>query len=376
MHYRRFGRTDWSISVFSLGLMRCLANPAQLRDTLAAALAAGVNHLETARSYGESERYLGTALHQLGADRKALRITSKLVPTADGAAFRRDLDVSLERLGLDYLDGLAIHGINTEAHLADTLAPGGCLEVAEQARAEGQVGAIGFSTHGDLELVQRAIATDRFAFVCLHYYYFNPRLAPAIAAAAERDMGVFIISPADKGGLLYRPAPQLMEDCAPFEPLGLTYRWLLSDPRITTLSMGPAHPGELAAPLAWAEATAPLTAAETAALDRLAALRGERLGTSACSQCHACLPCPEAIRIPEVLRLRNLAVGHGMTEYGEYRYRMFENAGHWFPGRRGDRCSDCGDCLPRCPEELDIPTLLRETHERLRGPARRRLWGD
>ncbi|MEM9980776.1 MAG: 4Fe-4S dicluster domain-containing protein, partial [Cyanobacteria bacterium P01_D01_bin.2] len=94
-----------------------------------------------------------------------------------------------------------------------------------------------------------------------------------------------------------------------------------------------------------------------------------------CTQCYQCLPCPEAINIPEMLRLRNLAVAYDMTAFGEYRYAMFEHAGHWFPGRKGKRCTDCGDCLPRCPENLDIPTLVRDTHKRLNGPERRRLWG-
>ncbi|MEO0928982.1 MAG: 4Fe-4S dicluster domain-containing protein, partial [Cyanobacteria bacterium J06643_13] len=93
-------------------------------------------------------------------------------------------------------------------------------------------------------------------------------------------------------------------------------------------------------------------------------------------QCYECLPCPEQINIPEVLRLRNLAVAYDMSDYGQYRYGMLENAGHWFPGMKGNKCTDCGDCLPRCPENLDIPNLLRDTHQSLKGKQRRRLWSD
>lgn len=79
------------------------------------------------------------------------------------------------------------------------------------------------------------------------------------------------------------------------------------------------------------------------------------------------MPCPEKINIPEVLRLRNLTIAYNMQEYGKYRYQMFENAGHWFPGMKANKCTQCGDCLPRCPEKLDIPQLLSDTHDRLNG---------
>ncbi|PZV03761.1 MAG: oxidoreductase [Leptolyngbya sp.] len=374
MQYRRFGRTNLNLSVLSLGTMRALASEEVFRDTLSAGLALGINHIETAQGYGTSERWLGAFLKTAGLDN--LVITTKITPQPDAATMAQRLEESLERLGLTHIHCLAIHGLNTPEHLASVSDPQGCMAAVRRFQAEGKIGYVGFSTHGSREVVEGAIATDQFDFVNLHYYYFFQRHAPMLDLAIERDMGIFIISPGDKGGMLYSPPAQLEEICAPFSPLELTYRWLLADPRITTLSTGPAVPAELEPLEFLGDRTQPLTAEELAALERLSAQESAALGSDRCAQCYDCLPCPEAIHIPEVLRLRNLTVAYDMQAFGTYRYRMFENAGHWFPGRKANRCTDCGDCLPRCPEKLDIPTLLRDAHDRLQGPARRRLWGD
>ncbi len=368
---RRFGKTELRLSVFSLGTMR-FASAAAANDVLTAAADQGINHVETAPAYGHSERYIGQALSAQARDR--LVITSKLTPTLTGDQIDRAIDDSLAQLGVDYLDCLAIHGINTAAHLEWVQVH--MLAAIARAQTDGRIRHLGFSTHGPLDVIQAAIATQAFAFVNLHYSYFFQRNAPAIEQAHRQDMGIFIISPADKAGMLYTPPARLEELCAPFDPLLLNYRWLLSDPRITTLSLGPAIPAELDWPLMVAGNDGPLSVAEQQAINRLDQSQQEELGSDRCAQCHECLPCPEVINIPEVLRLRNLAVAYGMSDFGQYRYGMFEKAGHWFPGRRGDRCTDCGDCLPRCPEQLDIPALLRDTHQRLRGKPRRRLWED
>lgn len=375
MRYRRFGKTNLWLSVFSLGTMRYLASEEIAEQTILQAVQLGVNHFETAQAYGSSEQYLGRALKQLGQSRNPLYVTTKLVPTPNADAMERAIDQSLATLQLDAIDCLAIHGLNTQEHLEWVEKPDGCMRAIDRALADGRIRHVGFSTHAPLELILRAIATERFEFVSLHYYYFFQRHHPAIELAHQHDLGIFIISPADKGGQLFNPPAALVDVCRPYSPLELTYRFLLSDLRITTLSLGAATPDELMLPLQLADQDQPLDSAEIAALHRLQTHQDTVLGSEQCRQCYQCLPCPEQIHIPEVLRLRNLATAFDMTSYATYRYGMFENAGHWFPGNKANRCTECGDCLPRCPEQLNIPALLTNAHERLNGPPRRRLWG-
>ncbi|MBD2082035.1 aldo/keto reductase [Leptolyngbya sp. FACHB-17] len=366
MQYRRFGQTNLFYSMFSLGTMRCLSSPQVMEQTVQRAIEFGINHIETARGYGKSEEFLGMALQAVARD--SLFLTTKLPPSLDAAQTARLIDESLERLQVSSINSIAIHGLNTWEHLDWVKAETGCMKAIQEAIADGRVRHIGFSTHGSLDLILATIETSLFEFVNLHYSFFFQRNAPAIELAHQKDMGVFIISPADKAGMLHTPPQTLIDLCAPFSPLELNYRFLLSDSRITTLSVGAAKPEELDLP----DLEKDLSIEE--AIDRLQARTA--IDLNQCSQCYQCLPCPESIHIPEVLRLRNLATAYDMTGFGEYRYRMFENAGHWFPGNKANRCTDCGDCLPRCPEELDIPKLLRETHDRLNGNPGRRLWQD
>ncbi len=370
MEYRRFGRSELQISVLSCGTMRCLDSQTAMTETIDQALHQGINHLETASGYGDSERFLGQTLQDLQPNRDSYILTTKIPPTPDAESFEKTLITCFENLQIDRLDCLALHGINTPEHLTWLQNPTGCMAVVRQFVSAGKINHVGFSTHGSLDLIQATIATGYFDFINLHYGIFLQHNQPAIAQATDRDMGIFIISPGDKGGMLYTPPAQLERLCAPLTPLATNYRFLLSDPRIHTLSVGPANPTEWQQPIA----SIPAHPEESQIFDRLALAQTEALGLDQCSQCYKCLPCPEEIHIPEVLRLRNLTLAYDMDAFGKYRYGMFENAGHWFPGNKANRCNDCGDCLPRCPETLDIPTLLRDTHDRLAGKSRRRLW--
>lgn len=360
--------------------MRALGSPEQMETVLRAALAAGINHLETAPAYGPAESFLGQALSALAAEglrpEGGWRITSKLLPGTELDAAQQQLRAILSRLGVGQLTTLAVHGLNTTEHL-DWATQGPGAELLAWALGEGLVGQVGFSSHGSPELIEAALATGRFTACSLHLHLFDQTRLTLARAALDSGIGVLAISPADKGGRLYDPSPELLADCAPFHPLELAYRFLL-DQGVSTLSLGAEQPDDLAWAIALATPTtqhAWLQPDHHQALARLAASGRKRLGAERCGQCRACLPCPNDVPIPELLRLRNLAVGHGMTTFAEERYNLIGRAGHWWEAINASACGRCGACLPRCPLELPIPDLLDDTHSRLAAAPRRRLWG-
>ncbi|MEM9275603.1 MAG: aldo/keto reductase, partial [Cyanobacteria bacterium P01_F01_bin.143] len=194
MQYRRFGRTELQMPIFSCGGMRYQhtwqdipaseipeANQRNLEATIMRSLELGINHIETARAYGTSEVQLGKLLPKL--PREKFIMQTKVGPNKNPKEFRRRFNQSLRFLGLEYVDLLGIHGINNQETFDDTLRSGGCLGVARQLQREGKVRFVGFSTHGSTEIITKAINTGEFDYVNLHWYYINQTNWPAIEAA-------------------------------------------------------------------------------------------------------------------------------------------------------------------------------------------------
>ena len=374
MEYRRFGKTEESISVITLGGMRFKKGLDSPRNHLPKdsidncisvtrmALDLDINHIETAYGYMKSERLFGFTLKNLGVPRNQFKMMTKGAPMT-GDETRSLVEEQLKALDLDYIDFYGWHGINNKELLEVATKKNGPVETLHKLKNEGVIRHIGFSTHAPLDIIINAIQTDLFSFVNLHYYYFFQRNLPAVKLAGEMDMGIFIISPNEKGGMLFRPSVKVAELSKPMTPIQFNGRFCLSHPQITTLSMGMHEPKHFSQNLAILnqnncsdEVFSKVKKEMDAPLVNISNL---------CTLCDQCLPCPENINIPEVLRFRNLVEGYNMNDYGSFRYNMLEGKGHWFPGKFSFNCTECGDCIPRCPESLDIPKLLMETHKTL-----------
>jgi len=391
---RRFGRTELPMPLLTLGGMRfqqswsdlpvdeiTRESQEQLTGTLERAVACGFHHVETARHYGSSERQLGWALPQVPDRHRILQ--TKVPPRENPDDFEAELRQSVERLGGARIDLLAIHGINQADHLEQTLRPGGCLEVVRRWQQHGLIGHVGFSTHGPTELILRAIASDAFDYINLHWYYIRQDNAPAIAAAARHDMGVFIISPTDKGGHLHTPSSRLLELCTPLHPIVFNDLFCLRDPRVHTISVGAARPEDLDLHL---EAVGQLHRAGELVPPvelRLEAAAQEALGAAWLGSWRVGLPSweetPGAINLPVLLWLHSLVEAWGMEGYARARYGLLGKASHWFPGANADPLDDTVTeaelrrALHRSPWAEAIPGVLRRLRSRVGGQEQQRL---
>jgi uncharacterized protein len=390
MEYRRFGRTEIPMPVFSCGGMRYqykwqdlgmaeIPDESQqnLEATIRRSLELGINHIETARFYGSSEVQLGQILPKI--PRESFIFQTKVGPNADPQQFLSQFDRSMSLLQLDYVDLLGIHGINNGELLDQTMRPGGCLDIAKQLQAAGRVRYIGFSTHGTTDMICTAINTGAFDYINLHWYYINQTNWPAIEAATQQDMGVFIISPTNKGGLLNKPSARLQELCQPLSPMVFNDLFCLSHPQVHTLSLGAAVPTDFDEHLKTLELLDQAPEILPPIIHRLEQAMIERLGEKWYESWRDGLPehgeTPGNINIPAVLWLRNLALAYDLTEYGQMRYNLLENGGHWFPGAKASEVDkyDLTECLRRSPYAAEIPGYLKEADLILAGAEVKRL---
>jgi predicted aldo/keto reductase-like oxidoreductase len=377
MQYRTFGRLEWKPSALGFGAMRLPTidgDPGRIDEPEATrmvrfAIEQGVNYVDTAYPYhqGASEPFLGRALQ--GGYRERIKLATKLPcwkveRTED---FDRYLDEQLERLQTKHVDFYLLHGLNSESW--SKVHGLGVLRWAEGALGGGRIGHLGFSFHDQYEVFVEIVgASNLWAFCQIQYNFMDVEYQAGtrgLEYAASRGLAVVVMEPL-RGGLLARnvPAPvQKLWDRAPRQrsPADWALQWVWNHPEVSVLLSGMSTMEQVEQNVASAGESGPGTLTEDE-LALVARAREEyrRLGRIPCTACQYCQPCPQGVNIPRIFEIYNDARIYGDEQGARLSYGWLEEE------QRANLCVECGECLEKCPQQIEIPDWLSKAHELLR----------
>ncbi len=360
MQYRPMGKTGLQVSALGLGCMRFdPAKPELAEQIVDEAIASGINYFETTRGYIQGRCQHLTALGLKGRSR-GLIVSGKGAVNQDTTAqsFREEIENQMHILGVDYLEFYQVGWLTIEKFEYVTR-PNGVLDALDKARKDGIIGHIGFTGHDSPENMIKMIETGLFDSITLIYNLLNRQNAPVIKRAGELGVGVVVMCPVG-GGMLAEPSTQLQRIASnSTEPLPATaLRFVLSNPNVSTAVSGMNTLQQLRENVATASNFKPMDESDVARVEQILD-EFASIGKNFCTACGYCMPCPNGVNIPHNFRLYNYAQVYGLVEWARKQYQNSK------PEKRADACTKCGECEPKCPNDIRIVKQLEDVHELL-----------
>jgi len=319
----RLGRTELMVSKLGFGgipIQRLTEEDAV--GVVSRCMDLGITFIDTANGYSTSEERIGKAIK--GKRDEVILATKSHNRTNDGIA--KDIELSLERLGVDYVDLFQFHQVFDQEGLDAVLAPDGLMSAVEGLQKKGKVKHIGITSHS-LDTAIEAVKTDRFATMQFPFNFITNEPADELLGLCKKhDVGFIVMKPLG-GGMLLNAS--------------ICFKFLMQYPDIVPIP-GIETVAEIEEIASVYDGPMEMTADEITEMQRLR----DELGTRFCRRCGYCQPCTEDIAISTVMIAESF--GKRLPE------GRFFSDGMAKVIMKAEECSDCGDCEERCPYDLPI----------------------
>jgi len=325
----RLGRTGLLVSKVAFGGIPIeRIGTKEAAQVVRGAIDLGVNFIDTANGYTDSEEKIGIAIKDVPRDQLVIATKSS---ARDKKTLLQHLDLSLQRLGTDYIDLYQHHNISSQELWDETMSEGGAFEGMMEAIRAGKVRFPGFTSH-DIPIAVRIMRDGKFDTVQLAFNFIEDEAAKeAIPLAREMDIGFIAMKPLGGG---------LLGDAKLSMKFLMQYDGIVPDPGIEKLS-------EMEEIVRIIESAERLSTDDESAIARIRA----ELGDTWCRRCNYCKPCPQDIGISTVFSIESFIKRMPFSRIMAFSEKDMNNARN---------CDACGSCLPKCPYKLDIPALIKE----------------
>lgn len=361
MIYRNYGSTGIKVSAIGFGGMR-FENQNDVdacASLVKAAYDKGINYFDTAPGYGKSEDFYGIAFKEIQKSRneKPFYVATKTSKSRPHE-IRRDLEKSLKRMDLDYIDFyhvwcvLSLDGYKKRKQK-------GALKEFERLKDEGLIKHICISTHITGPEIELVLQDYPFEGILLGYSAMNFAYRDAgLDAAAARKCVVVVMNPLGGGIIPQHPERfSFVKTRSDETVVEGALRFLLNDPRITVSLVGLSNQKQLSQAISAFEGFRVLPP------ESITKIRGSlnQAFNELCTGCSYCDNCPNGIPVPKLMDAYNQYILSGKQVSMLNRLRW-----HWGIQLGDDclrSCVECGICEAACTQKLPICERLKQIRD-------------
>jgi predicted aldo/keto reductase-like oxidoreductase len=378
MIFRKLGKTGVNISQLGFGAMRfpltdeydpTTINEPEATRMLHYAIDNGINYIDTAYPYHRqtSESFVGRALSNGYRQRVYLATKMPVWLVRSKNDPQKYFDEQMKRLQTDYIDMYLLHSLGKKAW--NTVNEYGILDFLEKMLEAGKIHFSGFSYHDELPFFKKIVDAYPWSLCLIQLNYVDDHYQSGVEGlkyAYDKGLGVMIMEPL-RGGKLANHVPEevrgtIKQSRWEQTPSDFALRWILNRPEVSCVLSGMNSLEQVKRNIefAGAEHRNTLTPEDLELYARAKEFYQSRTKVN-CTQCGYCMPCPQKIPISFILELYNDACMYDAVEDSKRMYRVFVK-----PENQADQCTECGECMEKCPQHIEIVDFLKEAHRLLK----------